>query len=298
MNTFSPLPSAPFRPAWDKLERVASSARLHRESLYDILVAMQDGGLMVAFSGGVDSTYLLYEAARILGPKVVAATALSRSFAADERDRARRLAAEFGVRLVEVDTHEIDDPDYKKNGPDRCYFCKKELFTRLAPLAETLGMKTVAYGAITDDLSDHRPGANAARQHAVRAPLQEASLTKDEIRWLSRDADLPTWNMPSQACLSSRFAYGQPIETSWLAAIEDAERFIRSLGCHQVRVRHHGKTARIEVDAENIAFIARPEVRTAVVLHLKSLGYVYVTLDLAGFRSGSMNLAIERRGED
>ena len=248
---------------------------------------------MVAFSGGVDSTFLLAEAARLLGDRVVAACALSESLPSDELARARHLAARLGTRLVEVPTREIENPEYRRNGSDRCFFCKKELFTQLDPVAKALGIATIAYGAIVDDLGDHRPGAKAATEHAVRAPLQEAGLSKDEIRFLSREADLPTWNLPSQACLSSRFAYGQAIDGAWLRAIEEAERFIRGFGVHQVRVRHHGTTARIEVDAENVAFLASPDVRIPVVEHLRGLGYLYVTLDLAGFRSGSMNLALQ-----
>ncbi|NDD27968.1 MAG: ATP-dependent sacrificial sulfur transferase LarE [Proteobacteria bacterium] len=291
MNRTESLPQAPHRPSWDALERVARTARTNRERLIEILQGFRDGGLMVAYSGGVDSTYLLHEAAQVLGDRVVAATALSESLASDEHQRALALAQRMGVRLAEVETQEIDNPDYRRNAPNRCFFCKQELFTRLAPLAEELGIATIAYGAIIDDLGDHRPGAAAATAHRVRAPLQEAGLSKDEIRYLSREADLPTWNQPSQACLSSRVAYGQSIEPEWLRAIEDAERFIRGFGLHQVRVRHHGVTARIEVDAENVAFLASPEVRGPIVERLKALGYVYVTLDLAGFRSGSMNLA-------
>lgn len=285
-------PQAPHRPSWEALERIASSAVAGRARLEEILRGFVDTGLMVAFSGGVDSTYLLHEAACVLGNRVVAACAQSESLAGEERDRARAIAATLGVQLLEVVTRELDDPEYRRNGADRCYFCKKALFTELGPLAREMGIATIAYGAIVDDLGDHRPGARAASAHAVRAPLQEAGLSKDEIRWLSREADLPTWNLPSQACLSSRFAYGEAIDAGWLRAIESAERFIRGFGVHQVRVRHHGRIARIEVDAENVAFLASAEVAAAIVTHMRDLGYLYVTLDLAGFRSGSMNLSL------
>jgi len=280
-------------PSWTHLDAVAATAREKRERLVDILARM-DGGVLVAFSGGVDSSYLLHEAHRALGARCTAAIALSESLAAAEAERAVSLADQWGVRLEQIRTLEIENPDYVKNAPDRCYFCKKELFDRLDPLARQLGVSCVAYGAMSDDVGDHRPGARAAREHQVRAPLQEAGLGKDEIRFLSREAGLPTWDLPAQACLSSRFAYGQPIERARLRGIEEAEAFIRGLGVYDVRVRHHDRTARIEVGVADIVLLASDEVRPRVLERLRALGYLYVTLDLAGFRSGSMNLVLPR----
>lgn len=298
MGTSSYAPPAPYSPSWEALDDAAATARAHRERLRDILRTLSERGLVVAFSGGIDSSFLLHEALQVLGTRVVAVTALSETFPAAEHARARQLASDLGARLVEVKTRELENPDYRKNAPDRCFFCKHELFARLELVASDLGISTIAYGAIADDLGDHRPGGQAAAQHNVRAPLQEAGLTKDEIRWLSRETGLPTWNLPSQACLSSRFAYGEPIEPTWLRAVESAETFIRSLGIHQVRVRHHGNIARIEVDPENIAFIASEGVRASIVRCLNDLGYTYITLDMAGFRSGSMNLVLQPRKRD
>lgn len=278
---------------WSRLDRSRESALAGRSRLEGILGALRQGGVLVAFSGGVDSTYLLYEAHRALGDRCEAALAVSESLARLEHERALDLAASLGVTLHEVHTQEMEDPDYLKNSADRCYFCKRELFTRLAPLARERGLQTVAYGAMADDVGDHRPGTRAAREAEARAPLLEAGLGKNEIRWLSREAGLPNWHMPAQPCLASRFAYGHPIENRPLRAIEEAEILIRSLGVRQVRVRHHGNIARIEVEAESIPLLASPEVRTRVVEFLEARGYLYVTLDLSGFTSGRMNLAID-----
>ena len=278
---------------WSQLDRARESALAGRSKLEKILAAIGPGGVLVAFSGGVDSTYLLSEAHRVLGDRCEAALAVSESLARLEHERALDLASELGVILHEVHTQEMQDPDYLRNDEDRCYYCKRELFTRLARLARERGLQTVAYGAMADDVSDHRPGSRAAQEAEARSPLLEAGLGKDEIRWLSREAGLPNWHLPAQPCLASRFAYGHAIESRPLRAIEEAEVLIRSLGVRQVRVRHHGNIARIEVEAESIPLLATPEVRARVVELLEARGYLYVTLDLSGFTSGRMNLALD-----
>jgi pyridinium-3,5-biscarboxylic acid mononucleotide sulfurtransferase len=287
----SPVPGQAF-------DHVAAHAREGQERLRSLLLGYgADQGLLVAYSGGVDSTYLLYEAHQVLGPRCQAAIALSESLAQAELDRARTLAADLGVTLHEVRTREMQDPLYVRNHADRCYFCKKALFVELEVLARELGVGLLAYGAMADDVGDHRPGAQAAREMAVRAPLQEAGLGKEAIRWLSREAGLSTWNLPAQACLASRFAYGQAIDTRWLRAIEEGEAYLRSLGFREVRVRHSERTARLEVTLDELPRLASPEVRERVLAKLRSLGYLYVTADLAGFRSGSGNLALSQPAE-
>jgi uncharacterized protein len=220
---------------------------------------------------------------------------VSPSYTQEEQARALDLATRLGFRHRLLDTHEMDDPNYVKNDPNRCYFCKKELFSRLFPVAASEGLPWVAYGAITDDLGDFRPGQRAAHEFHVRSPLLEAELSKAEIRELSEAAGLPTHNLPSAACLSSRFAYGNPIVAEKLRGIESAEAMLRQAGLRNVRVRHHGATVRIEVDVESLSVVSEPTLRQKLVDHLKGMGYVYVTLDLQGFRSGSMNEELKKK---
>jgi uncharacterized protein len=247
------------------------------------------GAVMVAFSGGVDSALLLKVAHDVLGERAVAAIALSETIPAAEVQAATDLAAGIGARLYTVYTEEMLNAAFRANDANRCYHCKTELFTKLRPLADSLGIQHLAYGVNVDDMGDHRPGQTAAGEWAVQGPLRDAGLNKSEIRQLSRQLGLPTWNKPAMACLSSRIPHGQAISTEAIRMIEDAEAFIRSLGVYDLRVRSHDKTARIEVDAESLPLLVQPDIRAKVTAKLHELGYRYVTLDLDGFRSGSTN---------
>jgi len=248
--------------------------------------------VVVAFSGGVDSTLLARAAADALGARAVLVTADSETYPAAELAEARRLAALIGARHVVVRTEELANPEYARNGANRCFFCKEELFARLAPVAEQEGLRALVYGANVDDLGDHRPGMTSATARGVRAPLIEAGLTKREIRELSRALGLPTWDKPSFACLSSRFQYGDRITADKLRQVDEAEAFVRRLGFRQFRVRHHDRLARLEIPLEEIPRLWEDGRHEAIVTRFRELGYVYVTVDLAGFQSGSANLLL------
>ncbi len=248
------------------------------------------GSVLVAFSGGADSALLLKAAYDVLGERAVAAIAVSPSLAADELAGAVAIAESIGARLHQVETAEMLNAAYRRNDADRCYHCKDELFTVLRPLADRLGIAHIAYGLNADDvLSDDRPGQRAALEWGVEGPLAAAGLHKDEVRALSRRLGLATWNKPALACLASRIPHGQAVSTEALGMVEEAERFIRSFGVRDLRVRTHERTARIEVDAESLVRLVEPTVRARITARLHDLGYRYVTLDLDGFRSGSTN---------
>jgi uncharacterized protein len=247
------------------------------------------GRVLVAFSGGVDSTFLARAAKDAVGARALLVTADSETYPASELDETRRLAALLGMEHLVVQTRELDNPQYALNSPNRCYFCKEELFAKLGPIAQEHGDAVMVYGANMDDLGDHRPGMDAAKAAGVRAPLIEAEVWKEEIRTLSRELGLPTRDKPSFACLSSRFQYGEAITPEKLRRIDAAESFIRSLGFRQFRVRHHDRLARLELPPDEMGRLFEDGRHEAVVKRFRELGYLYVTLDLQGFRSGSAN---------
>ncbi len=258
-----------------------------RARLRDRLQSYQK--LLVAYSGGIDSAYLAWEARQVLGADVLAVIADSPSLARAQLNDAVAFADEEEIPLEILATSEMDRPDYVRNDGQRCFHCKDELFTVMEKFAMDRGFDTIAYGVNLDDQGDFRPGQHAARKHGVAAPLLEAELTKQDIRQLAQDAGLRIWDKPASACLSSRIEYGRPVTREALAAVEAGEDALRSLGFRQFRVRHHGQIARIEISREELPLAMSPEMAAEFVRVFKSLGFTYVTLDLEGFRSGSMN---------
>jgi uncharacterized protein len=255
------------------------------------------GRVLVAYSGGVDSALMLKVCREVLGKDaVLGVLAQSESLAARELESAQAVAAQLDAPLRIIQTEELSNPDYAANPANRCYFCKQTLFNDLAPLAQAEGYTTIVDGFNADDVGDHRPGRQAAREHGVRSPLHEAGLTKADIRALARRLGVPVWNKPALACLSSRIPYGTPVTAEALAQIDAAETLLRDLGFAQVRVRHYGeqRLARIEVDPALLPQLVAPALREQVVSGLKALGYRFVTIDLAGYRAGSLNDALLR----
>jgi uncharacterized protein len=253
------------------------------------------GSVVVAFSGGVDSALLAVVAHEELGDRALSVTADSPSYPAAHRALAERLAAERGFRHEFIRTAEMDSPRYTANPSNRCYYCKQELFGRLAAIARERGLAAVADGNNADDRGDYRPGRDAAREFGVRSPLDEAGLGKAEVRLLSRRLGLPTWDQPASACLSSRIPYGSEVTEEKLRAIERAEDALRSLGFGLCRVRHHGEIARIELDAADLGRALDEKVRRAIVDDLKAIGFKYIGLDLQGYRTGSLNEVLPLR---
>ena len=263
------------------------------DRMKDILRSLER--VAVAFSAGVDSTFVLKVAVDTLGPEnVLAVTGRSDSLAPDEFEAASQLAERFGARHVVIDTDEFNDPNYTSNPTNRCYYCKSNLYEHMGPVMRRHGMAHIVSGANADDSHDWRPGLQAAKEHNVRAPAAEAGLTKQDIRDLSARLSLPTKDKPAMPCLSSRIPYGEEVTPEKLRMIGQGEAYLRKeLGIGDCRVRHHGSVARIEVPADQIERLARPDLRAALDKHFQSIGYRYVALDLRGFRSGALNEVIQ-----
>lgn len=272
--------------AWDEPELVSQ-----RDRLLETLRTY--GRVAVAFSGGVDSAVVAKAAQVALGEATIAVTAVSESLAQGELEEAQALAQKIGIQHRIIRTEEFADPNYLRNATDRCYFCKTELYGRLSGLLSELGVDTIASGANLDDAGDHRPGMRAAAEKGVRHPLQECDLTKAHVRALAKAWDLPTWDKPATPCLSSRIAYGENVTPERVQMIDQAEQWLRQHGLRLLRVRYHkGDLARIEVPLEELPRLASPELRDELVQTFRTLGFKFVTLDLEGFRSGSLNSVI------
>ncbi len=278
----------PCRLKRDAMETIDSKI----ERLRAILTGM--GGVVVGYSGGCDSTLLAAVAREALGDRAVCVLASSETYPRSEVEEALETADRLGIPVTRIDTNELKNEAFIANTSDHCYFCKKELFGRLVAIGRARGIPWVADGSNVDDLDDYRPGSRAAAEFGIRSPLREAGLTKREIRELSRQMGLPTWDKPAFACLASRIPYGTRIEPAILTRLEEAECFLKRLGFRQVRVRHHGDIARIEVEPEEIERIASPEIRLRIAEKFKELKYLYTALDLSGYRTGSMNAVLEK----
>lgn len=250
--------------------------------------------VLVAYSGGVDSSYLALIATQELGKNALCVTGVSASLAESEHQLTQEIAAKFDFNHETIRTEELENPDYQANAPNRCYFCKSELYGKLSPLAEQRGFSYIVDGSTTDDLSDFRPGRQAAQEKNVRSPLIEAGLSKAEIRELSRKHNLPTWDKPASPCLSSRIAYGVPVTIERLSKVERGEAILRGMGLKVFRVRNHGELVRLEISPDEMERVLQKATLDQLAHQFRALGFRYVTLDLHGFRSGAMNEILEK----
>ncbi len=253
------------------------------------------GSVLVAYSGGVDSALLLKVAHDVLGSRAMGALAVSPAYAPEETGEAMAVAEQMGIPVITLETHELEDERYVANDFNRCYFCKTELFTQLEPIAKKHNLRYIAYGVNKDDDGDFRPGQKAAREFNVRGPLKEAGMGKREIRAVARLLGVPVWDKPAMACFSSRIPYGSKVDVASLQMIYKAEKLLRDLGFHQLRVRHHDKIARIEVERSELPRLIEDEMSRIVTEGLRKIGYTYVTVDLLGYRTGSMNESFFKR---